>query len=116
IGSITPEKTSRIANSVVPSLWGVSVNVRTPRNIGANPSLHSISRAGSSLVTFGEKVRFGSKATLNESRLPSAISPSRLVRVVFHDGNRRASVRSAQIRSEGAAIRQRTAQSWLKVD
>ncbi len=110
-----PENRSVIENSVEPSAFGVSVKVRTPLNIGAMPSLHTIERPASTRDTFGLKTRSGDAGTFSFSVSPSAMRPSMLVTVEFHVGNFVASVRSVQILSGVAWMVARIAHSIWNV-
>src|SRR5580698_9840484 len=97
-------------NSVEPSAFGSSVNVRTPLNMGAIAWLQIIERPGRAMETLGLKTRVGAVGTLSFKVWPSAIDPSMLVTVAFQRGNPAASVNSAQMRSGLARMVVRIAQ------
>src|SRR5262249_32694198 len=86
IGSIRPEKTSTISKVVVRSSTLVRVNVRTPWNMGANPSRQTIRRPASNSLTLGLNVCFGAAGTRIASFCPRAMGPSMLVTVEFQVG------------------------------
>ncbi|CAN5924955.1 hypothetical protein BH11MYX4_BH11MYX4_12710 [soil metagenome] len=79
------------------------------------PSLQTMRAAGTSSVTFGEKVR-SEMGTRSSSFSPRAIEPLIELTVEFQRGKSAASVRRAQTRSGAAWMVMETRHSMRKVD
>src|SRR5690242_8568018 len=114
-GSSRPRKTSSMVTSVDPRCPGVSRYVRSLTSSGHRFRRHTMDLGSSRRTTLGANFWPGASGTRNETRSPSAILPSMLVRVEFHFDCASRSVRRFQTVVDGAAIDLVTATASRKV-